>query len=176
MNKFVIADPKKCIGCRTCEVACVVAHSNGKGGANSMSEESFSPRLRVIKTATVTTPIQCHHCDDAPCLNACPNGAIVYSHDSVQVNQARCMGCKNCVMACPFGAMQVVKASAHGNDGDSRRVEAHKCDLCIERAAGPACIDACPTKSLHLVDRERVQEVLRKRQLQAALDASGMSL
>ena len=59
MNTFVIADPKRCIGCRTCEVACVLAHSSG-AGLQALSAAHFIPRLRLIRTAKVSVPVQCH--------------------------------------------------------------------------------------------------------------------
>lgn len=172
MNRFVIAEPSKCIGCRTCEIACVVAHQDSD---TALSPQTFKPRLNVVISGKITTPILCRQCDDAPCVNACPNGAIVYSHDSVQVQQERCVGCKSCVVACPYGAMSVVSVPAVQAAGvmftsQRMRAEAHKCDLCVDRAEGPACIPSCPTKALHLVDREKMAQTLRKRQEQAALN------
>ena len=107
MNRFIVAEPQSCIGCRTCEVACAMAHPLDQG-AEALTAQNFRPRLTVMKSAKVSTPVLCRQCDDAPCLNACPNGAIVYSQDSVQVLQDRCVGCKTCMLACPFGVMQVV--------------------------------------------------------------------
>ncbi|MDR3410332.1 MAG: 4Fe-4S dicluster domain-containing protein [Formivibrio sp.] len=175
MNRFVIAEPNKCIGCRTCEVACVMAHQSGE---EEMTLQSFQPRLTVVRNGKVTTPILCRHCDDAPCAKACPVNAIVFSHDSVQVMQELCLGCKTCVVACPYGAMNIVQVPAEPMPGTfvSHRMksEAQKCDLCIGRAEGPACVTVCPTKALHLVDRKVMASTLRKRQEQAALDlASG---
>ena len=99
MNRFVIADPSKCIGCRTCEIACAMAHQP-VGAEEALTPHNFAPRLTVIRNAKVTTPVLCRQCDDAPCVRACPSGAIVYSADSVQVIQSRCVGCKTCVVAC----------------------------------------------------------------------------
>ena len=76
MNKMVIADPGKCIGCRTCEVACALAHSAPDALAK-LSPASFIPRLKVVKTAKVSTPVQCRQCDDAPCAAVCPTGTLV---------------------------------------------------------------------------------------------------
>ena len=75
MNSFLIANPDKCIGCRTCEIACVVAHSE----TNIFHEEGkidFNPKLSVIKTKEVSAPIQCRHCEDAPCVKVCTYNAI----------------------------------------------------------------------------------------------------
>ncbi|SKA17281.1 4Fe-4S dicluster domain-containing protein [Consotaella salsifontis] len=175
MNRFVAADPGKCIGCRTCEIACAMAH-RPDGSTEALAPTNFEPRIRVIKTATVSTAVMCHHCEDAPCLNACPEGAIVYRADSVQVDQSRCVGCKNCVMACPFGVMEVitvpaVKSIAGIQVSAGVKARAHKCDLCIDRAAGQACVGACPTNALRLVDEASLQQSLAELRERTAIAA-----
>ncbi|WP_409307367.1 4Fe-4S dicluster domain-containing protein [Pectobacterium sp. B1J-3] len=178
MNRFVIADSQKCIGCRTCEVACVLAHSDGKTA--SLSPEHFSPRLKVVKGLSISTTIQCRQCEDAPCANVCPNGAITHADDSIQVQQEKCIGCKTCVVACPYGAMTVIskpvaRISHYQVLGNSIKAEAQKCDLCSGRAAGPACIEVCPTKALHMISRDDIQAMIQRKQRRAALDeAAGM--
>ena len=177
MNRFVIAEPKKCIGCRTCEVACVLAHTVGNETL-ALSPENFAPRLKVIKGTKISTAVMCRQCEDAPCVNVCPNGALVYAQNSVQVIQERCIGCKTCVVACPFDAMEVIsrpieRAIAGSAVAGTMKAEAHKCDLCSGRDAGPACIPVCPTKAIHLVDRNMLEATVRKRQERAALDMGG---
>lgn len=70
MNRFIMADSAKCIGCRTCEVACVVSHQD------AISTDAFTPRIRVVKGDAFTTAVGCHQCEDAPCANVCPTQAI----------------------------------------------------------------------------------------------------
>ena len=72
LNSFVVADPGKCIGCKVCEVACAVVHSDVPVTTAGTMVTPIIPKLYVVKTATVTMPIQCRHCEDAPCGNACP--------------------------------------------------------------------------------------------------------
>ena len=107
MNRFIIADASKCIGCRTCEVACVVSHQENQDCA-ALTPKTFLPRIHVIKGVNVSTATACRQCEDAPCANVCPNGAISRDQGFVHVMQERCIGCKTCVVACPYGAMEVV--------------------------------------------------------------------
>ena len=143
MNRFILTDPEKCIGCRTCEVACMMSHQS------SATPEAFTSRIRVVKGGTFTTAVGCHQCEDAPCANVCPTGAIHRAAGAWLVEQARCIGCKSCMVACPFGAMQVRVV------GD--RVQALKCDLCMHREGGPACVEACPTHALRCIDPDRLR-------------------
>ncbi len=180
MNTFVIADPARCIGCRTCEVACVLAHSTG--GVSALSAAHFIPRLTVVRTARVSAPVQCHQCEDAPCAAVCSTNAITFTSNSVQVNQERCVGCKSCMIACPYGAMDIVtteriESFGVGDDKHTqrvKRVEAQKCDLCITDPEGPNCIRVCPTKALRKVDTKSANANQRKRRELAAEDASMM--
>lgn len=143
MNRFILTDPEKCIGCRTCEVACMMSHQS------SATPEAFTSRIRVVKGGTFTTAVGCHQCEDAPCANVCPTGAIHRAAGAWLVEQARCIGCKSCMVACPFGAMQVRVVED--------RVQALKCDLCAHREGGPACVEACPTHTLRCIDPARLR-------------------
>ena len=138
MNRFILTAPEKCIGCRTCEVACMMSHQS------SATPVAFTSRIRVVKGGTFTTAVGCHQCEDAPCANVCPTGAIHRAAGAWLVEQARCIGCKSCMVACPFGAMQVRVVED--------RVQALKCDLCAHREGGPACVEACPTHALRCID------------------------
>ena len=89
MNRFIVADSTRCIGCRTCEVACAVAHQG------SVSANAFTPRIRVVKGGSYTTAVGCHQCEDAPCANVCPTQAIRRNAGVWHVEQARCIGCKS---------------------------------------------------------------------------------
>ncbi|AWH89057.1 4Fe-4S dicluster domain-containing protein [Limnobaculum parvum] len=172
MNRFVIADPKNCIGCRTCEVACAVVHSADSDVAN-MSVKSFAPRIKVVRGQTVSTAILCRHCEDAPCAEVCPNGAIVRRNNSIQVIQEKCIGCKTCAIACPYGAMSIVTKSVTVPGvitSQRQKTEALKCDLCEGVAESPTCVRVCPTNALHLVTQESLDAMMRQKQERAALD------
>lgn len=171
MNRFVIADPQNCIGCRTCEVACVMAH-RPEGGLEGLTPDNFLPRIRVVKGSKVSMPMMCRHCEDAPCAEVCPNGAIVRENNSIQVKQEKCIGCKTCAIACPYGVMTIVAKtvslpSANAIANRSVKAEALKCDLCRDDAAGPNCVRVCPTNALHLVTGESFEKMLKQKQQQA---------
>lgn len=171
MNMFVVADSKRCIGCRTCEVACVLAHSGPDVWAK-LSPASFIPRLKVVKTATVSTPVQCRQCDDAPCVAVCPTGALVMGSNSVQVIQSRCIGCKSCMIACRFGVIEVLPCAltlSERQPSGTTHVEAVKCDLCELRVNGPACVEVCPTKAIYVIDSAVLALAARKRREHAAI-------
>lgn len=166
MNQFIIADGSQCIGCRTCEIACATAHS---GGA-AVTTQNFAPRLKVVKTSSVTTPVLCRQCENAPCANACPTGAIRYLDNSVQVLQSLCVGCKSCVLACPYGMISVSAApmAATATRPAAYRATALKCDICSGRDQGPACVEACPTGALKLMRADELERRLKQLQRHAA--------
>ena len=93
------------------------------------------------------------------------------------------MGCKNCMIACPFGAMEIVtverleRVVCGTSDHTVRvkKVEAQKCDLCITQDEGPACVRVCLTKALRLVDQQVMSVAMKSRQEDAAIEAVGMT-
>lgn len=176
MNRFIVSEPNKCIGCHTCEVACALAHepSNSVG---ALTPANFAPRLKLMLSGSVSTPVTCHHCEDAPCLNSCPSGAIFFNAGTVQVDQSHCLGCKTCVIACPFGVMEVIVHPVQRNVSgltlaDGVKAEAHKCDLCINRDQGPACVQVCPTGALHVMDEAMMAKLRNQRRHQTALNSA----
>lgn len=169
LNRFVVADANKCIGCRTCEIACAVSHNNGQ--LASMTTSQFVARLKVIKSGSVTMPVMCRQCDNAPCANVCPTGAIIRDNESIQVIQERCIGCRSCALVCPFGAMVIANKTTAEN---TTKVQALKCDLCVDNPKGPACVSACPTKAISIVYPGNLETQIKDRQqltAQGQLDA-----
>lgn len=188
MNTFVVADPNKCIGCRTCEIACVVAHSEKNIFTSESSEIEFHPRLSVVKTAEVSAPIQCRQCEDAPCANVCPNGSIVNKNGVVYIDKNTCVGCKTCLMACPLGAIELVPEYSGGEkilQQGLQVVEAgklcfkekmvgNKCDLCMGREKGPACVEVCPTNAFKIVKSNELSESVKEKRKKSTLRLTNM--
>jgi len=178
-SPFVQGDAEKCIGCRTCEIACAVAHGESMAGTAGAEAGIFISRLFVMVSHDVSVPVQCHHCVDAPCLNVCQMSAISRVDGRTVVDTKRCVGCKLCLMACPFGAIEFVPlpsgtrpifpgALDKPEEWARRRFHrASNCDLCVHRAEGPACVETCPEKALELVNPAAESS---RRNEEAALD------
>lgn len=171
MNLFVRGNPDLCIGCRTCMIGCVVAHEGKHIFEIDPDSYTFNPRLHVVKTARLSVPVQCKHCDNPACLPVCPVGAIYRNGPAVIIDQDKCMGCKSCMDACPFGAIDMVPLALTSQADGKERVVANKCDLCTGIPSGPACVRVCPTAALSLVTEEEMSEAMEDKRKEAARTA-----
>ena len=155
-SAFILVDPALCLGCHTCELACAAAHTKaGTVIGAVLAGERLQPRNSVIQVDSVKLSTQCRQCEDAPCVQVCPTGATYRTETYTAVDQRLCIGCRLCMMVCPFGAIHVSTATVDGRD----KRAAFKCDLCVDRPAGPACVESCPTNALSLrYPREVIQE------------------
>jgi electron transport protein HydN len=166
MNFFVKANPNRCIGCRTCMISCVVAHEGKRVFEIDPDSYQFNPRLFMVKTAQVSAPVHCHQCENPACLAACASGAISLVGNRVSVNSQKCIGCKSCLIACPFGAMDLYETGEFLPDGSPRRT-AFKCDLCAGVADSPSCVKVCLTDALELVTEDDLQDKLLEKRRNA---------
>lgn len=167
MNGYVQGDPMLCIGCRTCMIGCVVAHEGKHIFEVDPDGYDFHPKLKVIKTFNVSVPVQCKHCENPACRAACQSEAIEIIDGSVIVLPDKCIGCKSCAEACPFGTIQMVTLSTVQNLDGSPKSVPNKCDLCRGLSKGPACIRVCPTEALRLVNDEEMNQSVKARRLAA---------
>jgi len=153
---FILVNPDRCLGCHTCELACAVAHTEANSLIGAvLAGERLQPRNHVLQVDSVKISTQCRQCEDAPCVKVCPTGATYRTETYTAVDQRLCIGCRLCMMVCPFGAIRVATATVAGRD----KRAAFKCDLCVDRPEGPACVEACPTKALSLhYPREVIQQ------------------
>ena len=152
MKGMIVVKSDRCLGCKTCELACGVEHSRTKSLATAIREEQPPrPRVRVESGCGFKVPLQCRQCENAPCVAICPTNALHRKDkDSpVLIDQNLCIGCKWCILACPFGVIRM--------DDDSHAII--KCDQCferLERGELPACVEACPTHALTFKNLDEV--------------------
>jgi electron transport protein HydN len=174
MNAFVQGDPLLCIGCRTCMIACVVAHEGKHIYEIDPDGYDFHPKLKVVKTWLVSVPVQCKHCENPACQAVCKSDAIGRVDGAVVVDRDKCIGCKSCAEACPFGAIRMTQLGFETNPDGTPRTVANKCDRCVGVEGGPACKRVCPTAALRLVERDDVNRILASKRQNSLLTASQM--
>jgi carbon-monoxide dehydrogenase iron sulfur subunit len=154
--KRIRVDERVCSGCRACEVACVADHEGRFGTATA--------RIRVTKIEPlgIDHPHVCRQCRRAPCIAACPSGALSReeSTGAVLVSADVCIGCSACVDACPFGM-----AALHPETG-----VALICDLC---GGAPACVVRCATGAIQYVEGGEGPRTKRRRAAMAAGRTAG---
>ena len=131
----MLINTKKCVGCYACRMACQMINKLEPEEAFIIYKEIEQGTYPSVYAETV--PVQCMHCENAPCQQVCPTHAT-YTTDSgvVLVDEEKCIGCKYCMMACPYGVRDWNKAS--------KTVE--KCTLCGHLTANgelPACVKSC---------------------------------
>lgn len=141
----ILARSELCLGCKSCELACAVAHSTSKRLLEAIGE-LMQPQKRIFveSNGELNFPLQCRQCLDAPCVHACISGAMQFDLKTglIQADEQKCVGCMMCVMVCPFGVIAEIPAT--------HRVA--KCDRCQDLDYTPACVAACPTKALEFVE------------------------
>jgi carbon-monoxide dehydrogenase iron sulfur subunit len=137
--KELLIRPERCLGCRSCELACAVEHANTKTLLAAIAETPRPQyRVHVMTDGQGFLPLQCRNCEDAPCLQACLTGALHRDERGVVTCATEiCVGCWMCIMVCPFGIIT--------QKSGERRI--NKCDRCPDRDE-PACVNACPVNAL----------------------------
>lgn len=132
---FVI-DQSRCIGCKACVQACSEC---GTHRGVSLIHLEFVDRAATVQTV----PVVCMHCEDPTCAQVCPADAIKQNEAGVVQSslKPRCIGCSNCVLACPFGVPKYI----------AQFDQMMKCDMCFDRTAEglkPMCASVCPSEAL----------------------------
>jgi len=133
-ESVLLINLETCTRCDECVRACADAHDG-------------TPRFvrEGAKFLNFSVPIACYQCTDPRCMVGCPTGAITRPLGNlvVSINAATCIGCKSCFNNCPWKNIKMV-GGAEKTDANPEGLLATKCDLCIDRSDGPACVQMCP--------------------------------
>jgi len=133
-RKILLVVPEKCTGCRICELVCSLTHEGVCNPAES--------RIGVVNwyREGISLPMVCQHCEKPPCTEVCPANALKRNSETgaILIDPGLCMGCKMCLVVCPFGGLSL-------EDGQEIPV---KCDLCNGEAR---CASFCPTGAIQYV-------------------------
>jgi len=155
--RVLIVDDEKCIGCRLCLVACAAHHDAGLNADRA--------RLDVHKTGDLTyAPLVCNHCEVPSCARACPTGACRVDEPGgrVVIDDRVCIGCRTCVVACPFQHARFDKVLG----------VTVKCDFCD---GAPVCVEVCEARAIRYVNADEAGLGRRRevgvRRVRPSLDA-----
>jgi Fe-S-cluster-containing dehydrogenase component len=158
MRWGMVIDLKRCIGCYGCQLSCKAENGTPPGVYYARvlkQEEGQYPTVRQL-----ALPVLCNHCEDPPCVEACPTEASFKWEDGiVDIDHDLCVGCRACMMACPYTNRYYNDQPPHYfpqgmTPYEQARTDRHqhnvvmKCDFCRDRVrAGqaPACVANCPT-------------------------------
>jgi Fe-S-cluster-containing dehydrogenase component len=151
----LVVEDEACWGCRTCEAACgqeydfkrMLLRVAEDGPASEDNTGDYMYHVRM-----------CRHCDDAPCIPACPESAFVKREDGLVILKAeQCTGCGNCLEACPYNVIWF----------DESKQQAYKCNMChhrIDQGIVPACADnICLAHCIHFGDPAAIQAEIERR-------------
>ena len=135
---------EKCTGCHQCEMVC-----------SGVKEGIFSPdrsriRIHALTDPSANIPYACFQCAEAWCMNSCPVQAISLdkSTGAKVLDDSICVVCKLCTIACPYGTVVYQQSSG----------KVVKCDLCHGYENGPACVGACPTNAIVILEDNPMNE------------------
>lgn len=157
MAKMIVVDVDKCTGCGVCELACSFEH-----------HDEFNPTKSRIHTnlfwkEEIAIPVFCPQCEEPMCEKVCPTGAITTEREPnsratlVSVSEEKCVGCKMCMLACPFGNVLV-----------SDNGFAEKCDLC---GGDPECVKFCLRGALKFVEPDENMLAKKEKTARSVLDS-----
>lgn len=169
-KRYALAiDSRRCINCKACVVACRAENKVPLGKSRDWIVEEHQGTWPTVSARF--EPEQCHHCANPSCVRVCPTGASWQREDGVVlVNAADCVGCRYCMVACPYNARFFRE--------DTGVVE--KCTFCahrLKRGEIPACVETCPSKVRVFGDIEdptsRISILLSKRQYRVKKPEAG---
>jgi Fe-S-cluster-containing dehydrogenase component/formate-dependent nitrite reductase membrane component NrfD len=135
-----VIDHRKCIGCHACTVACKEENQVPLGAFRTWVK--YVEKGTFPQTRRYFSVLRCNHCDNAPCVTICPTVALYRRPDGiVDLDGARCIGCKSCMQACPYDALYI-------DPNTSTAAKCHYCAHRVEVGLEPACVVVCPEQAI----------------------------
>jgi dimethyl sulfoxide reductase iron-sulfur subunit len=166
MRYAMAIDLKKCVGCNSCTMACRMENGTPPGVLFNHVEKYEIGKYPAARMKFL--PLLCMHCAEPACLDVCPTGATYKREDGlVLVDHEKCMGCRYCVLACPYEARHSLrKIENYFGPGtvtpwevvkhqDLDKGTAVKCTFCVKRldkGRQPACVETCPATARYFGD------------------------
>lgn len=182
----MVIDLKKCVACHACNIACKLENATRPGSLWSRMESVEVGKYPNAKR--IFMPMQCMHCSNPPCVRVCPTKASQQREDGIVfVDDEKCMGCKYCMLACPYGSRFYI-ADEHGYYEELTPFEkigygkhpvgtVGKCDFCkdridagvakglkpgIDKDAIPQCVVTCPPGARYFGDLDDPSNTVSK--------------
>ncbi len=160
----VLVDTRRCVDCKACQIACKTWWDNEP--EPEVYKRDFDPNTwtflaeaevgKFPNSLFISAKRQCMHCVDPACVAVCPTGALHKEEDGIVLwDSTKCIGCKYCVMACPYGVPRF----------DEETKEIRKCVFCAPRVRNgmePACVATCPTEALKFGRYEEIRAMAEK--------------
>jgi formate dehydrogenase iron-sulfur subunit len=158
MKAAILTDLTRCIGCEACAWACKdINQLPREDGAKMLSSTTWTA---IERRGSVSVRRQCMHCEEPSCASVCPVAAFQKTPEGpVIYKPERCMGCRYCMLACPFGVPKY--------EWDKPLPLVRKCIMCfdqrVKKGLPPACTSACPTGATVFGDRDQLIREARRR-------------
>ena len=130
MTRQIVVNPKKCLGCGTCEQVCSLVKTG------TLDTEHSAIKVIVYDDEEFAVPLMCHQCDEAPCVKICPVGALYRGNDNVvSCDEGKCIVCRLCADACPIGNLSYSALIR-------KMIKCNRCE------GDPKCVSFCPTNAI----------------------------
>lgn len=166
----MVVDLDKCTGCKVCEDVCADENNLPRYSGDQAKFDAYWMRIieveqeiEGVETEQMPMPVPCMHCEDPPCTHVCPTKASFRRDDGiVLVDEHRCIGCRYCVIACPYRVRYMVFKDTPDDQWTNKQVPklmrgvASKCNFCVhlvDKGELPRCVVDCPYDALTFGDR-----------------------
>jgi tetrathionate reductase subunit B len=178
----MLIDATKCAdGCSDCVSACAAENHIGadEAGGNVRQQSQWIRKVELVDLKSdrkTQLPMMCQHCANPPCVDVCPTGASFKRADGiVLVDRHICIGCRYCMMACPYKARSFVHAELHEQNPEVPRGKGcvEGCTMCVHRidkGQTPACVESCKQQAMLFGDLNDPNSNIRQRIAAVATD------